>query len=81
MSKEKSRWGHTRAIEQTLEQKIQKALRDSGLQEDFIDELSRSRKDQPETILPETDQEIEWRIRESRRIARHFGLHVPMLTD
>ena len=81
MSKERSKWGSTQAIEQTLEEKIQKALRECGLQEDFIDELSQSRRDQPETILPETKQEIEWRIRESRRMARHFGLQVPMLTD
>ena len=81
MTEHKNEWNSARAIEMTLERKIEEALRECGLEEDFIDDFFRSRPDQPETILPETNQEIEWRIRESRRMARYFGLHVPNLMD
>ena len=81
MTDHKNKWDSARAIETTLERKTEEALRECGLEEDFIHDFFRSRPDQPETILPETNQEIEWRIREAHRMARHFGLHLPKPRD
>ena len=81
MTKSNTNWNHTRKIEGTLEDKIERALRDNGVPDHIVNAIIYSRDDRVETILPETDREIEWRLQESRRIARHFGLNVPGLND
>lgn len=81
MSRKGEDWTRAREIEELLERNILNALRECGASEDLIDDVGLSRSSQPESILPETDREIEWRIRESRRMARYFGLHIPNLTD
>ena len=81
MTKLKSNWNHTRNIESSLESKIENVLRDCGVPEHIVNANIDSRDDRIETILPETDREIEWRLAESRKMARHFGMKVPGLND
>lgn len=81
MTKSNSNCTHARNIERNLEGKIEHVLRDSGVPDQVVTEFIESRDDRAETILPETDREIEWRLEESRRMARHFGLNVPGLND
>ena len=81
MSNKQNKFSTARAVESKLEEKIQKALRECGMSEESIGDFIWARHDQPESILPESEREIEWRIGESRRIAKHFGLHIPNLTD